>query len=244
MSILTLYKEELRAVVRGRFAWLGAAVVLLSIGGLAAIATQDTWLDGYGIIAYFLAPMSFIPLAAGSIASPRANRFVESLFTAPVERGDWLTAKILVLLTLALGYYLALLPMMLVYVAHVGMPLLLARLVAWTPGILLVSVAVGTVNVGPVQSRLVGDRFTKTSYVPGTAPNSWYSSCENTCGPFAWMSTTVPPPDAPPTAVSGTRWVWNTWSAEAAPAMTAASAAPRSPIVSRRIDLSPFFPRS
>src|SRR4029077_12734473 len=125
MSLLTLYKEELKAAVRGRFAWLGAAVVLFSIGGLAAIATQDTWLDGYGVIGYFLGPMSFIPLAAGSIASPRANRFVESLFTAPVERRDWLAAKVLVLLTLALAYYVALIPMMLVYTAHVGMPLLL-----------------------------------------------------------------------------------------------------------------------
>ena len=66
MSLLTLYKEELKAAVRGRFAWLGAAVVLFSIGGLAAIATQDTWLDGYGVIAYFLARYhSFLlPLAA------------------------------------------------------------------------------------------------------------------------------------------------------------------------------------
>jgi ABC-type transport system involved in multi-copper enzyme maturation permease subunit len=144
MSLATLYKEELKAAVRGRFDWLGGAVVLFSIGCIAAIATQDTWLDGYGVIAYFLVPMSFIPLAAGSIASPRANRFVESLFTAPVDRREWFTAKVMVLLTLALGYYIALVPMMLVYVAHVGMPLLLIKFTEWTPGILLVSVAVGT----------------------------------------------------------------------------------------------------
>jgi ABC-type transport system involved in multi-copper enzyme maturation permease subunit len=144
MGLAILYQEELRAIARGRFARLGAAVVLLGIGGLAAVSTQDTWLDGYGIIAYFLAPLAFIPLSAGAIASPRATRFVESLFTAPVERRDWLAAKVLVLLTLAAGYYLALLPMMAVYVAHVGMPLLLARFLAWTPGILLASVAVGT----------------------------------------------------------------------------------------------------
>src|SRR5690242_9047725 len=101
MKLLQLYREELRAVFRGRFAWLGAAVVLLGIGGLATVSTQDTWLDGYGIIAYFLAPLAFLPLAAGSVASPRANRFVESVFTAPVDRRAWLIAKILVLLTLA-----------------------------------------------------------------------------------------------------------------------------------------------
>src|SRR5205823_1891024 len=82
--------------------------VLLALGGVAAAATQDSWVDGYGIIAYFLVPLAFIPLAAGVIASPRANRFVESLFTAPVERRDWFVAKILVLVTLAAAYYVAL----------------------------------------------------------------------------------------------------------------------------------------
>src|SRR5471032_3324890 len=120
--IATLYVEELKATMRGQFAWLGAAVLLLAVGGLATVGTQDTWLDGYGIIAYCLVPFGFIPFAAGAIASPRANRFVESVFTAPVERRDWLAAKILVLFTLAGAYYLPLVPMLLVYVSHVGLP--------------------------------------------------------------------------------------------------------------------------
>src|SRR5260370_23272970 len=99
LSIATLYGEELKATMRGRFAWLGAAVILFAIGGLATVGTQDTWLDGYGIIAYGLVPLGFIPFAAGSIASPRANRFFESLFTAPGERRDWVTSTILVPLT-------------------------------------------------------------------------------------------------------------------------------------------------
>jgi ABC-type transport system involved in multi-copper enzyme maturation permease subunit len=130
--------------MRGRFAWLGAAVVLLGLGGLATVGTQDTWLDGFGIIAYGLVPMGFIPLAAGFIAGPRANRFVESVFTAPVERRDWLIAKILVLMTFAAAYYLALVPMVLVYTAHIGLPFLLGRFLLWTPGILVASVAIGT----------------------------------------------------------------------------------------------------
>jgi hypothetical protein len=39
--------------MRGRFAWIGAAVVLLAVGCVATVGTQDTWLDGYGIISYF-----------------------------------------------------------------------------------------------------------------------------------------------------------------------------------------------
>jgi hypothetical protein len=142
--VATLYVEELKATMRGRFAWLGAAVILLAVGGLATVATQDTWLDGYGIIAYGLVPLAFIPSAAGAIAWPRANRFVESVFTAPVARRDWLAARILVLLTLAGAYYLALVPMVLVYAHHVGLPFLLGRFLIWSVAVLVASVAVGT----------------------------------------------------------------------------------------------------
>src|ERR1019366_8739327 len=70
--------------------------------------------------------------------------FVESVFTAPVERRTWLIAKVLVLFTLAGAYYGALVPMLLVYTHHVGLPFLLAKFLVWAPGILVVSVAVGT----------------------------------------------------------------------------------------------------
>jgi hypothetical protein len=143
-GIWILYLEELKATMRGRFAWLGAAVILLAVGGLATVGTQDTWLDGYGIIAYCLVPLAFIPFAAGTIASPRANRFLESVFTAPVERSHWLAAKTLVLLTFAAAYYVALLPMLIVYTSHVGLPLLLGRFLVWAPGLLVASIAVGT----------------------------------------------------------------------------------------------------
>jgi hypothetical protein len=144
MSIGTLYLEEFRATMRGRFALLGAGVILLTVGYVATVGTQDTWLDGYGIIAYFLVPLAFVPLTAVFVASPRANRFVESVFTAPVERRDWLTAKILVVITIAAGYYVALVPMMLVYSHHVGVPLLLQKLLIWAPCLLVVSIAIGT----------------------------------------------------------------------------------------------------
>ncbi|MBA0085418.1 MAG: hypothetical protein HRJ53_10510, partial [Acidobacteria bacterium Pan2503] len=59
MAVRTLYIEELKATMRGRFAWLGAGVLLLAVGSVATVGTQDTWLDGYGIIAYFLVPLAF-----------------------------------------------------------------------------------------------------------------------------------------------------------------------------------------
>lgn len=143
-SIGTLYLEELKALTRGRFAWLGAAVILLAIGGLATVGTQDTWLDGYGIVAYGVVPLAFIPIAAIALASPRANRFVESIFTAPVGRHEWLVAKLLVLATVGAAYYVSLLPMMFVYVHHVGTPLLLRRFLVWAPAITITSIAIGS----------------------------------------------------------------------------------------------------
>jgi ABC-type multidrug transport system permease subunit len=89
-------------------------------------------------------PLAFIPLAAAFLASPRANRFVESVFTAPVERRDWLISKLLVLSTIAAAYYVALIPMVLVYTHHVGVPLLLQKLLIWAPCLLVTSIAIGT----------------------------------------------------------------------------------------------------
>ena len=170
----TLYREELKAMMRGRFAWLGAGVILLAVGVLATVGTQDTWLDGYGIIAYFLVPMAFIPFAAGTIASPRANRFVESVFTAPVERRHWFMAKILVLFSLAGAYYVVLVPMMLVYTFHVGMPHILREFLIWTPGLLVASIAVGTLvgvlfigsNVAPPIATGMGILLTYAGLAP------------------------------------------------------------------------------
>jgi hypothetical protein len=144
MSIGPLYVEELKATMRGLFTWLGAAVILVTLGGLATASTPEGWLDGYAVIAYLLAPLTFIPLVAGAIASPRANRFVESVFTAPVERRDWFAVKLLVLLTVAAAYYAALVPMMLVYISHVGTPLLLKKCLIAAPILLVTSVAVGS----------------------------------------------------------------------------------------------------
>jgi hypothetical protein len=142
-AVWTLWREELNAVMRGSFVWVGAATILLAVGVLAAAGTQDAWLDAYGIIAYGLAPLAFIPISACVIASPRVNRFVECVFTAPVERSHWLIAKLLVLFTIGAAYYCALLPMMAVYVAHVGLPFLLGEFLVWSAGLIAVSIAVG-----------------------------------------------------------------------------------------------------
>jgi hypothetical protein len=54
----------------------------------------------------------------------------------------------------------ALIPVTLVFIAHVGMPFLLGRFLLWTPGILLISVAIGT---------LIGVLFIGRSVAPPVA---------------------------------------------------------------------------
>jgi len=116
----------------------------ITASGVMQACRNLTDVGNRGIIAYGLVPLGFIPIAAGMIANPRANRFVECVFTAPVNRRDWLAAKCLVLVTLAAAYYVALVPMMLVYTWHVGLPPLLQKFMIWTPGLLIESIAVGT----------------------------------------------------------------------------------------------------
>ena len=85
-----------------------------------------------------------------------------------MDRRSWFLAKVLVVLTLALTYYLAIAPLAAVYVANVGMPFLLARFLIWTPGILLVCVAVGT---------LIGVLFIGRSVAPPVATGVGVLSC-------------------------------------------------------------------
>lgn len=56
--------------MRGRFAWLGAGVILFAVGCVATVGTQDTWLDGYGIIAYFLVLSLTSPVSRPIIHNP------------------------------------------------------------------------------------------------------------------------------------------------------------------------------
>ena len=77
---------ELITVAKYWREWRDPRWIVLVLGVLATVGTQDAWLDGYGIVAYGIGPLMFIPLSAGFIAGARASRFVENVFTAPVRR--------------------------------------------------------------------------------------------------------------------------------------------------------------
>ena len=101
LPVAILYVEELKATMRGRFAWLGAPCPALRSAGSRRSRRRTPGSTATASSPTASCRSRSFRFAAGAIASPRANRFVESVFTAPVERRDWLVAKVLVLLTLA-----------------------------------------------------------------------------------------------------------------------------------------------
>ena len=82
--------------MRGRFAWLGAAVVLLGLGGLATVGTQDK-LGSMGFGIYRVrAGADGLYSAGGGVHCGAAGRIVllRAFSLRIVERRDWLLAKI------------------------------------------------------------------------------------------------------------------------------------------------------
>jgi len=107
--------------MRGRFAWAGAAVILLVVGGMATVGTRIPGSTAMASSLMAWCRWGSIPAAAMMIAGPRTNRFVECVFTAPVRRCDWLAAKTSGAGDAGRRLLRRLAPMMLVYVWHVGM---------------------------------------------------------------------------------------------------------------------------
>ncbi|HWG89508.1 MAG TPA: hypothetical protein VNZ52_01540 [Candidatus Thermoplasmatota archaeon] len=145
MSLWTLYMEELRAIPRGRFALAGAALVLLLVTFAGAVpGVEDEDMEFFFVLTCLFIPTAFAALAALPLATARSTRFIQSVFTAPVGKGEYLAAKTLVALTLGLAYFVALLPFVMVHVYHLGWP---AGAIEWLLvclGVVLYSTALGT----------------------------------------------------------------------------------------------------
>ena len=88
--------------------------------------------------------MGFDTRGGGLYRGSRANRFVESVFTAPVERRDWLIAKILALLTFAAADHAGAVSDGAGICRSCGAAISVGHISPWTPGILLAGIAIGT----------------------------------------------------------------------------------------------------
>lgn len=151
-AIWTIYKAEVKALPRGRFALLGAALLLL---GPLLFATT-VWLGPRGLadaslFNMVMLPTILIPFGAARLAHARSSRFLQAVFTTPVSQSAYYFAQVLVVATLGLAYLVALLPFFAVHAFHLGWPL-----DAWT----WMGIGLGMVVASAVLGCLVGVLFT------------------------------------------------------------------------------------
>ncbi|HWH09406.1 MAG TPA: hypothetical protein VNX21_09410 [Candidatus Thermoplasmatota archaeon] len=140
-----LLLEEVRALPRVRFALPGAAAlaaVLLAMGALVATSLDGVW--SFALVAYGILPSALAGVAAAQMASLRATRFGQALYTTPVRSGQVLAARLLVALGLGALYLLATLPFLALAAAHVEVDARVLRALLQGLGVLVFSAAFGT----------------------------------------------------------------------------------------------------
>lgn len=139
-----LAREEIRALPRNLFAMGAVAALLIVLVPVAAFG-----LEGEGAIVdmlvflWLVAMLIVAVVVAARVASVRSSRFVDSLFTTPLEQATWLAAQALVGAFLVLLVLLAQLPFVLVHVALVGAPAGLAAVAVAAIAVGAVAVALG-----------------------------------------------------------------------------------------------------
>jgi hypothetical protein len=117
------------------------AVVLLLLVPIAAFADEGEDALGDLLLFFWVVAMLVIAIVvAGRVAGARRTRFVDSLYTTPLEQGTWLAAQAIVGAFLVLLILLPMTPVVLVHLALVGMP-------AQLPGLLLAALAMGAFAV-------------------------------------------------------------------------------------------------
>lgn len=141
---LTLAREELRALPRNAFALGAVAVVLGLFAPMAAMiyggadGVRDTliftWLVGELVVAI---------VVAARVAAARRSRFVDSLYTTPLEQRTWFAAQAIVGAALALLVLAVQLPFLVVNVALVGVPAALPVMLVAALGMAAFAVALG-----------------------------------------------------------------------------------------------------
>lgn len=144
VSALTLAREEIRTLPRQTFA-LGAVAVLLAIfAPLAAGALEGTSaMRDYLMFLWVVAQLVVAIVLAARVAAARRTRFVESLYTTPLQPRSWLAAQALVGAALAGLVLLAQVPFILVHVGFVGVPDQLLAVFAAALGTAAFAVAFG-----------------------------------------------------------------------------------------------------
>lgn len=153
VGVLTLAREEIRSLPRPTFA-LGAVVVVLGL--LAPIGAfaygGEGGVEDTLVFTWLVAELVVAVVVAGRVAAARRSRFVDSLYTTPLDQRTWLAAQAIVGVVLAILVLAAQLPFLLVHVALLGVP-------ATLPALLLGALAMGAfaVALGLFCGVIVGD---------------------------------------------------------------------------------------
>lgn len=122
-GVRKVYLAELRALPKGRFSLLGAAILLL--GPVLFAATVWVGVGGVHDAAMFdfvLLPTALLPMAAWRVSHARSSRFLQAVFTTPVTQAQYLLAQYLVVLTVGALYVATTLPYFAVHAAHIDLP--------------------------------------------------------------------------------------------------------------------------
>lgn len=144
VGALTLAIEEIRALPRHTFALAASAVLLALLAPFAALVMEgDESLREYLIFLWIVAELVVGIVLAARIASARRTRFVDSLYTTPLEMRTWLAAQLLVGAFLALLVLAVQLPFVLVHTAYLGFPTYLPQILLATLGVAAFSIALG-----------------------------------------------------------------------------------------------------
>ena len=123
VRVLTLAREEIRALPRNAFALGATGAVLALFAPVAAFLYAEE--DGLVlplVFAWLVAQLVVAIVLAARVAAARRSRFVESLYTTPLRQPTWLLAQAAVGVVLAALVLVAQVPFILVYVLHLGLP--------------------------------------------------------------------------------------------------------------------------
>lgn len=142
----SLVLEHVRAVLRGRFAWTGAAAILGLLTLFAAtLGGGPRGLFSFGLVAFAILPTFLAPFVAADIASLRASLVLHRLLTTPQTRGRILLARVAAHGVLASAYIAAVAPTLVVFAIHApGTTPMAIELAGLGVGILVAGLALGT----------------------------------------------------------------------------------------------------
>ena len=172
VSVLTLAWADLRGLCRSAFGLAAVAVLTGLVAVFMAFALFGTTAFRDSMIFLCMVPELLVGIVLASrIASSRRTRFVESLYTTPLQVRTWLAAHAIVGLAIGAFIIAVHLPFVAVATALVGLPHMVAQVLLAAFLVMLSSVALGLFvgivvgQAGPAAAAGLAGGFAALSFV-------------------------------------------------------------------------------